>query len=79
MNGKSIMLTNSSFDQVLENIDQLSAEEQETLIEVIHRRLTDRKRKEIIQEIKEAEREFDQGKAVPVTPDELMKNCLADI
>ncbi len=64
------METNVSFNQVLENIDQLSAEEQETLIKVIHRRLTDRKRKEIIQDMKEAEREFEQEKVVPETPDE---------
>ena len=73
------METNSSFDQVLENIDKFSVEEQETLVEVIHRRLIDRKRKEIIQEIKEAKREFERGEAIPVTPDELMKNCLVDI
>ncbi len=77
MEGKGIMETNSSFDQVLENIEQFSVEEQETLVEVIRRRLIDQKRKKIVQEIKEAKREFERGEAVPVTPDELMKEILS--
>lgn len=65
------------FGQVLVEVDRLSVEEQETLVEVIRRRLIDRRRQEIVREIKEAEREFERGNATPVSPDELMKEILS--
>jgi len=71
------MKTNSLFGQVLEDADRLSVEEQETLIEVIRRRLIDRRRKEIVLEMRDAEREFEQGKATPATPQALMKEILS--
>ena len=71
------MKKNPLFGQVLEDADQLSVEEQETLIEAIRRRLTHRRRKEIVQEIRDAEQEFEQGKATPITPEALMKEILS--
>lgn len=65
------------FGQILEDAGRLSLEEQETLIQVIQRRLIDQRRKEIIQEMREAEREFKEGKATPVTADALMKEILS--
>jgi len=65
------------FGQVLEDAGRLSLEEQETLIQVIQRRLIDQRRKEIIQEMREAEREFEEGKATPVTAEALMKEILS--
>lgn len=71
------MKANTHFSQVLDNVDQLSVEEQETLIQVVRHRLIDRRRKEIIQEIKEAEDDFKQGKAPPITPEALMKEIVS--
>jgi hypothetical protein len=71
------MKEDTHFSQVLDNIDQLSVEEQETLLQVVRNRLIDRRRKEIIQETQEAENDFKQGKASPATPEALMKEILS--
>lgn len=71
------MKAHPHFSQVLDNVDQLSVEEQETLIQVVRHRLIDRRRNEIIQEIKEAEDDFKQGKATPTTPEALMKEIVS--
>lgn len=42
------------FGEVLEAADKLSLEEQETLIEIIHRRVIERRREELAKEIQDA-------------------------
>ncbi|MFQ5865752.1 MAG: hypothetical protein ACE5IW_11045 [bacterium] len=66
-----------SFGQVLEAADKLSLEEQETLIGILHRRMIERRREELAQDIKEAQKEFREGKCKPVTVDQLMKEMLS--
>jgi hypothetical protein len=67
----------SSFHVVVEAADQLSAEEQETLIDILNRRLADRRRAELVADIGEAQREFEGGALRPATPDEIMKEILS--
>jgi hypothetical protein len=65
-----------AFGEVLEVVDQLSLEEQETLIEVVRRRIIERRREELAKEIQDAQKEFQAGRCRPVTPDELMAEIL---
>ena len=61
------------FGEVLEAVDQLSLGEKEELINVLNRRIIEARRDELAQDIEEANREFQEGKALPITPDDLMK------
>jgi hypothetical protein len=66
-----------SFHVVVEAADRLTEEEQETLIELLNRRLAERRRTELVQDIREAQREFDSGALRPATADEIMKEILS--
>jgi hypothetical protein len=65
------------FGEVLETVDRLSLEEQEELIEIVRRRVIERRRAELAKEIRDAQEEFRKGHARPVTPDELMAEILS--
>ena len=65
-----------SFTEVLEAADTLSPGEQETLVDILRRRLTEHRREQIVREVREAEDEFRAGTCRPVAPDELMKEIL---
>ncbi|HDQ72486.1 MAG TPA: hypothetical protein ENN19_10365 [Chloroflexi bacterium] len=65
-----------AFGEVLEAVDQLSLGEQETLIDVMQRRIIEQRRERLTQEIQEARKEFESGGCRPVTPDELMTEIL---
>jgi hypothetical protein len=64
------------FGEVLEAADQLSHDEQEELISILHRRLAQASRQRLIAEVKEARQEFAEGRCSPATPDELMREIL---
>jgi hypothetical protein len=65
-----------SFGEVLEVADQLSQEEQEELIAILRRRLAQAGRQRLAAEVQEARQEFAEGRCVPATPDELMREIL---
>lgn len=75
--GSETMAKLMPFGEVLEAIDNLSLEEQETLIEVLHRRLIERRREELAKDVQHAQEEFQAGQCRPVTPAELMKEILS--
>jgi len=62
-----------SFNDTLEAADQLSLEEQATLVEVLNRRIHEQRRNEIAQEIQQARRESEAGLCRVATPDEILK------
>ena len=64
------------FGEVLEVADRLSLKEQETLIEVLQRRIIERRREELAKETQDAQQEFQAGCCRPVAPAELMKMIL---
>lgn len=64
------------FDEVLESADQLSPDDQEALIAILHRRLADAGRLRLAADVQEARREFAAGQCVPTTPDALMREIL---
>jgi len=66
-----------SFGQVVEAADNLSEEEQETLIDLLSRRLIERRREKLAKEIKDAQQEFKAGLCKPATSDEIMKEILS--
>ncbi len=61
----------------METVDSLPLEEQEELIEILRRRVIERRREELAKEIQEARKEFRAGRARPATPDELMSEILS--
>ena len=66
-----------TFNDVLESVDKLSLDEQETLTEVIHRRLIERRRAELTKEIQNAQREFKEGSCQPATPSDILREILS--
>ena len=64
------------FDEVLEAADQLSPEEQQALIAILHRRLAQAGRQRLAAEVQEARQEFAEGRCGPATADELMREIL---
>ena len=71
------MRNTMTFGDVLETVDRLPLEEQEELIEILRRRVIERRREELAKEIQEAQREFRAGRARPATPDEIMSEILS--
>lgn len=64
------------FSEVLEAVGQLSPDEQDTLIEILRRRLAEEGRKRVIRDIHEARQEFSSGSCKSVSVDELMGEIL---
>lgn len=66
-----------TFNGVLESADKLSLDEQETLTEILQRRIMEHRRIELAREIQEAQQDFKKGFCKPATPSELMKEILS--
>ena len=64
------------FGDVIEAADQLSQDEQYELIGILNRRLAQAGRQQLATDIAEARREFAEGRCIPVTPEELMREIL---
>jgi hypothetical protein len=64
------------FGQVLDAADHLTHEEQEELVAILNRRLSQAARQRIATEIHEARQEFAEGRCAPVSPDDLMREIL---
>jgi hypothetical protein len=64
------------FAEILEAVDQLSAEDQEALVEIVRRRAAERGRKLLAAEASEAQREFAEGRCRPASAGELMSEIL---
>jgi hypothetical protein len=67
----------TTFADILEAAEHLSLEERENLIQILQNRLRERKRADLIQDVREAEEEFARGKCKPITPEQLMKEILS--
>ena len=61
------------FADVVEAADQLSAEEKQTLLEVLQHRVREARRAVLLKEIDSVQAEFDRGQCRTATPDELMR------
>jgi hypothetical protein len=75
-NGEFVMIHEMPFAEVLEAADHLSHDEQQELIAILNRRLAQAARKRLAAEVQEARQEFTEGRCLPVTPDELMREIM---
>lgn len=66
-----------SFDEVLEAADNLTLDEQTELVDILSRRMNERRRRELKQDVDGARREFQKGQVHPASPDELIQEILA--
>lgn len=64
------------FGEVLEAADHLSHDEQEELIGILHRRLAQASRQRLVAEVQEARQEFAEGRCVPTTPADLLREIM---
>ncbi len=65
------------FGDVLEAAEQLSEDEQETLVDILEKRRAERRRDEIAEEVKAARLEHQRGETRPTSADELMDEILS--
>lgn len=65
------------FGEVLEAAEGLSDDEQETLLGILEKRLSERRRIQIGDELRAARLEHDRGDTRPATPGELMDEILS--
>lgn len=66
-----------TFAQVLDLAGELGVEEQESLVEVLQRRLAERRREALLVAVASARREFRRGHCRPATPKEIVEHILA--
>ena len=64
------------FREVLDAVENLSLDEQETLLDIVKRRLTDRVRHRLASDIEESRMEFAQNCCRAVTVESLMEELL---
>ena len=62
----------TAFDELLEAVEHLSAEEQADLVDLIQRRLAEQGRRRVVAEMREARSQFQQGAAKPASVDDLI-------
>lgn len=65
------------FAEVLDAADQLSLDEQVTLVDVLNRRLVERRRDQLAEEIQQARREYAASQCKPATPEQIFKDLLS--
>lgn len=66
-----------SFNEILESADRLSLEEQESLIDVIRRRIATRRRQEIATLVSSAQEGYKAGGLRPESLDEIMQALIS--
>ncbi len=64
------------FGEVVEGIEALSLEDQEILRDILRRRIVERRREELVQDVQQVQQEFQAGQCRPATPEELMKEIV---
>lgn len=65
-----------TFHEVIEMIEMLPEEEQETLLDIIRHRLKERGQERIIENVKKARGELERGEVRQGTTKELMKEVM---
>ena len=66
-----------SYGQVLDSIESLPDEQQESLADIVRNRLTGRRRAALVKSVTKARKEFKAGKIRPAMPAEIMRKVLA--
>ena len=60
------------FSDVVDAVDNLSIDEQETLVEILRRRIAKRNREALVRDVAEARAEFQSGRKGTSSVDEIM-------
>lgn len=63
----------STFQEALDTVESLTIDEQTMLIEIIHNRLREQQRQELLKSTAQAEKEYTQGNFRRGSVDDLMK------
>ncbi len=71
------MENTTSFGEVLDAVGELSPDEQETLLVIVRNRLTEQRRKQLAQDVREAREEFAQGQCDSTSVEDLMQEMLS--
>ncbi len=66
-----------TYGQVVDSVEALPEDQQESLLELIRRRLAERRRDALAKSVQEARREFRAGKIRPATPADIMRKVRA--
>ena len=66
-----------SYGQVLDSIEALPEDQQESLLDIVRKRLVERRRAALVKSVGEARKEFKSGKLRPATSSEIMHKILA--
>mgnify|MGYP001136339318 CR=1 FL=1 len=64
-----------TFSEIAEAADSLSPDEQETLVELLRRRLENRHREQLVRDVADARSEFRQGKSRSATVREIIEEA----
>lgn len=65
------------FNELLDAVDHLSLDDQESLIDVVRHRIAECHRQEIFSLISSARKEYQQSKLSPETPQDIMNSILS--
>ncbi|MCR4412158.1 MAG: hypothetical protein NUV77_06995 [Thermoguttaceae bacterium] len=65
------------FADVLESVDRLPPEDQEALADILRRRLAQRARARIADDVLESRKDFAAGRCRATTPEELVREALS--
>ena len=65
-----------SFHEIIEYVEELPVEEQELLIELVKKRIIEKRRRELEKEIKQARKDYEKGKVTRGTADDLIREIL---
>lgn len=66
-----------TFGEILEAADELPVDDQQSLLEILQRRLVERRREGIARDVKEAHEALKAGKCRTATPDEIFDEILS--
>lgn len=65
------------FAEALEAATRLTRPEQEELVNILHRRMIERRRAELVKDTQDADHEFQAGDCRSTSPSELIKEVLS--
>ncbi len=66
-----------SYGQVLDSIEALPDEQQESLVDIVRKRLAERRRAALVKSVGVARQEFKSGKLRPASPSVIMRKIVA--
>jgi len=71
-------MSNLTFHEVLEALEQFSVEQQESLAEILRHRLSDKRREEIARNAQITHKQFEAGKLPVGTVEDMVADLLRD-